>query len=288
MRQAQYIVATNVASAGDPMLMLGIIALAPVLVALSWYIPVLLLRRAIARPFPSMYLKILRHNIPPYANMPAPLQQQLQRLILQFLYQKKFVGCDGLQITDEIRVTIAAQACLLILNRPPRVFPALSLILVYPSAFVAPRDEFGLGGVVTHASQTLAGESWSDGRVVLAWDHVRRGALSFAEGHNVVIHEFAHQLDSETGTSNGAPALPSRAAYQRWSEILTQEFEALQQAASEYGESVMDYYGATNPAEFFAVATETFFGKPGQLAQCHPRLYEELCRFYRVDPVQWQ
>jgi Mlc titration factor MtfA (ptsG expression regulator) len=265
-----------------------LLAIAPIAIVLHWYVPVLLLRRAVSRPFPAFFSVILRRKIALYAHMPPPLQQQLKRLILQFLHQKKFVGCDGLDITDEIRVTIAAQACLLLLNRPTNAYPDLKLILVYPSAFIAPRAELGLGGTVTHASQTLAGESWSDGRVILAWDHSQHGALSFADGHNVVIHEFAHQLDSESGKTNGAPLLPSRAAYQRWSSVFQPEYDRLQQAAMEQTESVIDFYGATNPAEFFAVTAEAFFGKPCQLAEHHPRLFDELIRYFRVDPRQWQ
>lgn len=256
-------------------------------IGLSLWLPAYRLKRVLQRPFPAHFSAILAQNIAVYRNMPADLQQQLQFLIKQFLYEKKFVGCADLSINDEIRVTIAGQACLLLLNKTPRIYPSLSHILVYPSAFIAPRSEIGLGGIVTHADRSMAGESWSDGRVILAWDHVQHGGHNFYDGHNVVLHEFAHQLDSETGQTNGAPLLPSQAGYQRWSAVLSQEFERLQEAAQFQNESLMDHYGATNPAEFFAVATETFYAKPHQMAQWHPALFEEFRKYYRVDPREW-
>lgn len=272
-------------------------------ITLALWVPAYRLKCAIRRPFPPEFSAILRKNIPVFSRMPQELQQQLQRLVKQFLHQKKFVACDGLQITDEVRVTIAGKACMLLLNRKPRVYPDLSLILVYPSSFIVPRTELGIGGVVSRADQNLAGESWSDGRVILAWDHVQQSATEFSNGQNVVLHEFAHQLDSESGGNNGAPLLPTKARYQSWSTVLSREFANLQQAAHNQAEyraeypdefqtanqtpNVIDYYGATNPAEFFAVATETFFEKPAPMAEFHPALFEEFKKYYRVDPREW-
>lgn len=266
-------------------LLFGAVALG---IALFLWVPAYRLKRAIQRPFPRHFSTILKRNLPDYVRMPGHLQQQLQRLIKQFLHQKTFVGCDGVVITDEMRVTIAAKACMLLLNRKTQVYPALRTVLVYPSAFVAPRQEVGLGGVVTHASQHLAGESWSDGRVILAWDHVKDGALDAAYGHDVALHEFAHQLDSESGSMNGAPLMRTAARYRSWSEVMSREFEHLQLAALYQAPSVLDYYGATSPAEFFAVATEAFFGKPAELASFHPELFDELKSYYRVDPREWK
>jgi Mlc titration factor MtfA (ptsG expression regulator) len=262
-------------------------ALLALVILLVTLLPSYRLQRVRAKPFPSEFSKILRKNLSGYSRMPAELQLQLKRLIKQFLYEKKFVGCDGFTITDEVRVTIAAKACMLLLNRPSDVYPDLSMVLVYPSAFIVPRHEMGMGGVVTHANPTLSGESWSDGRVIFAWDHIQKGGSNWLAGHDVVLHEFAHQLDSESGRTNGAPVLKSKARYQRWSEVLTQEFALLQRAAESNAESVLDYYGATNPAEFFAVATETFFEKTALLAQFHPALFEQLRAYYQVDPRDW-
>lgn len=270
------------------MALMVLIALLALGTGLLLWLPKYRLQRALARPFPRHYAEILRKNMPAYSKMPADLQMQLKRLIQQFLHQKKFVGCDGLNITDEIRVTIAGKACLLLLNRPTPVFPNLSFILVYPSAFIVPRSEIETGGLVTHGNQTLLGESWDDDRVILAWDHVRRSNAESDPGQDVVLHEFAHQLDSESGSTNGAPDLTSKARYARWSSVFLQEFALLQVAAQHQSASVIDHYGATSPAEFFAVATEAFFEKSQQLGQEHPALFAALREFYCVDPREWQ
>ncbi|MES2127962.1 MAG: M90 family metallopeptidase [Pseudomonadota bacterium] len=245
------------------------------------------LARRLAQPMPDDQLAILRRNLPLYARMPRALQEQVQRLVTQFLLQKKFVGCEGLDVTDEMRVTIAGQASLLLLNRPSKVYPALHTILVYPSAFLVPRRDIDGAGVVTQTRQGLLGESWSDGRVVLSWDHVLRGALAPASGQNVVLHEFAHQLDSESGANNGAPFLGDRARYRRWSQVLARDFARLRHEAMVQQHSVLDHYGANSPAEFFAVATETFFGKPWQMAERHGELFAQFQDYYRVDPRAW-
>jgi MtfA peptidase len=252
-----------------------------------FWLPKYRLQRAIARPFGRHYTKILRKNLPAYSRMPADLQLQLKRLIKQFLHQKKFVGCGGLTVTNEIKLTIAGKACLLLLNRPTRVYPNLSFILVYPSAFIVPRSEVAAGGLVTHHKQTLLGESWNDDRVILAWDHIKRSNAELAPGHDVVLHEFAHQLDSESGSTNGAPYLMSRARYQRWSSVFLQEFALLQQAARHHSAGVIDHYGASSPAEFFAVATEAFFEKSVALGHEHPALFAALREYYCVDPREW-
>lgn len=266
----------------------GIFIGLPLFAALIQFWPEMSLYRAQKKPFPAQYSAILARYIPAWREMPVPLQLQLKNLVKRFLHQKKFVGCDGLQVTDEMRVAIAGLACLLVLNRNSKVFPSLRHVLVYPSAFLAPRDEFEVGGVVTHASQTLAGESWNDGRVIVAWDHVQQASLDPEHKHNVVWHEFAHQLDSESGKTNGAPLLPSKKAYHNWSNLMAQEYSQLQQAAEWQLETVLDHYGASSPAEFFAVATETFFGRPQEMADAHPQLFLLLQEYYRVDPRCWR
>ena len=263
-------------------------ALAAVSVAAALMLPRWRRKRALAQPLAAPLLAILARNIPIYARLGDGLQQQLQRLVQQFLYEKKFIGCDGLTVDDEMRVTIAGQACLLLLNRYSKVYPALHTILVYPSAFLVPRNHVDAAGVVTEMRQDLLGESWGDGRVVLAWDHVRRGAADWRDGQNVVLHEFAHQLDSESGSTNGAPYLGSQASYRSWSQVLSRDFAALRADVMLRQHSVLDHYGATSPAEFFAVATETFFEKPWQMAERHPALFAEFEKYYRVDPREWQ
>jgi len=246
------------------------------------------LKRVLRQPIDPHWQALLARNIPIYSRMSGDLQHQLDKLVQQFLFQKKFVGCDGLEVDDQMRLTIAGQACLLLLNRHTRVYPALHTILVYPSAFMVPRKQVDEAGVVTEARQDLLGESWGDGRVVLSWDHVQRGAHDWTDGQNVVLHEFAHQLDSESGSNNGAPYLGSETSYRSWSEVLSRDFANLRVDAMYRQQSVMDHYGATSPAEFFAVATETFFEKPWQMAERHGELYSELFKYYRVDPRAWQ
>ncbi len=264
-----------------------LIALLAAGLTLAWRLPGWRLQRVLRREIDPAWQAILARNIPIYGRMSVDLQHQLHKLVQQFLYQKKFVGCAGLAIDDEIRVTIAGLACLLLLNRPTRVYPTLHAVLVYPSAFLVPRKHVDAAGVITEERQDLLGESWGDGRVVLSWDHVQRGAGDWSDGQNVVLHEFAHQLDSESGSNNGAPYLGSQDNYRNWSEVLSRDFAHLRQDAI-YGQpSVMDHYGATNPAEFFAVATETFYEKPWQMAERHPALFAELFKYYRVDPRAW-
>ena len=246
------------------------------------------LKRVLRQPIDPQWQALLARNIPIYSRMSGELQHQLDKLVQQFLFQKKFVGCDGLEVDDQMRLTIAGQACLLLLNRHTKVYPALHTILVYPSAFMVPRKQVDEAGVVTEARQDLLGESWGDGRVVLSWDHVQRGAHDWTDGQNVVLHEFAHQLDSESGSNNGAPYLGSETSYRSWSEVLSRDFANLRVDAMYRQQSVMDHYGATSPAEFFAVATETFFEKPWQMAERHGELYSELFKYYRVDPRAWQ
>lgn len=260
-------------------------------ILLVWYVPRWRLARVLRQPFTAGQLAYIENNVAQYAGMPPALRERLQGLVKQFLHQKTFVGCAGLAITEEMRVIIAAQACLLLLGRAtgpaPRVYPALHTILVYPGSFLVPRRHQDSAGVVTEMRQDLAGESWDDGRVVLSWEHVRRAGHAAEDTHNVVLHEFAHQLDSESGGTNGAPFLGSVEHYRSWSAILSRDFELLRRDAEWGYQDVLDPYGATNPAEFFAVATEAFFEQPHALAERHPDLYAQFQACYRVDPRAW-
>ena len=201
-----------------------------------------------------------------------------------FLAEKKFEGCAGLELDDEIRVTIAAQACLLLLHRDTDYFPDLEVILVYPHTYVAKTSTSFGGGLSVADQQARLGQSAS-GVVVLAWDAVRRGATDVHDGHNVTLHEFAHQLDQEDGVADGAPVLGKRAMYTAWARVLGAEFTQLVDDVDKHRRSDIDEYGATNPAEFFAVVTEMFFEKPVALQHRHPALYEQLSLFYRQDPA---
>jgi len=244
-------------------------------------------REASRRPFPSTWRDIVDRRVPLARNLPAPLRQQLEQRIQAFLVEKTFIGCDGVEITDEIRITIAAQACLLVLNRASPPFPRLRQILVYPGPFIVERVRLEPSGVLQEERNALSGESWSQGQVALSWEDVLNDAAAADDGRNVVVHEFAHQLDQEKGYANGAPWLGARDRYARWSQVLACEFAMLQQAAHSGQPALLAYYGATNPAEFFAVATEAFFEQPRLMAHTHPDLYGELASLYRVDPARW-
>ena len=243
-------------------------------------------RRAKIRehPFPAEWSKILDKNVPIYGRLHELDKAELRGLIQIFIAEKIFEGCAGLEITDEIKVTIAAQACVLLLRRETDVYPNLITVLVYPSAYVSSMPQHGPFGLVTEGPQGRLGEAWTSGVVVLSWDDVKLGASDVRDGQNVVFHEFAHQLDQEDGSSDGSPILPSRKLYSAWARVLGQEYDELRKIAETGKKSVLDTYGATEPAEFFAVATEAFFEKPVQLKKKHPELYEELKMYYAQDP----
>ncbi len=223
-------------------------------------------------------------NVPYVATLSDEDRAELEGHMQVFLAEKKFEGCGGLEITDEIRVTIAAQACMLLLHRETGYFPELEVILVYPHAYVAKTRKGLAGGVEVADEQARLGQSARD-VVVLAWDAVRHGATDVHDGHNVTLHEFAHQLDQEDGAADGAPVLGKRAMYTAWARVLGGEFAQLVDDVDKHRRSDIDAYGATNPAEFFAVVTEVFFEKPLQLKRRHPELYEQLALFYRQDPA---
>ena len=241
-----------------------------------------LMREPIAESFPGFIEK----NIPLYHRLPDDLKQQLHGLVNVFLAEKAFVGCGGQEITDEVRVTIAAQACMLLLNRKTHFYPKLKTIYVYPHTYVA-KGLMNDGGLIVEGKSVRLGESWQNGPVVLTWDSVSGGASNIQDGRNVVFHEFAHQLDQEDGDADGAPILESRSCYRSWAAVLGEEYQRLCSKTLGRRRSMLNKYGATNPAEFFAVATEAFFEKPRQMHKKAPDLYEELKSYYHLDPLQW-
>ena len=251
------------------------------------WIPSWRLKRALARPFPDDWARILKRNNPAWRRLPEPQRHALEQRIKQFLHEKHFAGAGGLTMTDEIRVTIAGEACLLLINRHDGVYPGLRWIVVYPSAFIVERDDIDEDGLVSEGAHDLLGESWGNGKVILAWDHVLHGARRFDDGRNVVLHEFAHQLDQETGSTDGAPVLAGQSSYRNWAATFSAEFESLQRRIERGSPGLLDEYGATHPAEFFAVATEAFFEQPVEMARHHEGLFEALMGFYRVDPREW-
>jgi len=229
--------------------------------------------------------EILIKNVEFYNYLSDEMKKELHGLIQIFLDEKEFEGFDGLEITDEIKVTIAAQACILLLHRVTDYYPTLHTILVYPHPFYSHIKQHLAGGIVAEGEQGRLGESWYRGPVILSWDDVRRSAHDHNDGHNVVFHEFAHQLDSESGANEGAPLFPNRSSYIAWARVLGEEYQDLLDHLKHHHKSDIDAYGATNPAEFFAVVTEYFFEKPIGLKQRHPGLYEQFKNFYKLDTV---
>jgi hypothetical protein len=244
-------------------------------------------RRQLAkRPFPSHWSVILEQNVLFYKRLPDSRRKRLHGYINVLLAEKKFKGAGGLHITDEIKVTIAAIAALLLLNERGNYFSKLRLILVYPSAFIAGQAT-PLGEYYLEEKQVKAGESWRTGIVVLSWENIKYDARHWKDGHNVVLHEFAHQLDQESGNASGVPILEKKSDYITWGQVFRKEYEQLCREVERGVETVIDEYGTTNPAEFFAVATETFFEKPFQMQRKHPELYDQLKNYYKLDPIEW-
>ena len=237
--------------------------------------------------FPDEWLRIIETNVPFYNRLPLEDKTELQRHILIFIAEKRFEGCGKLKITDEIKITIAAQACMLLLHRKTDYYPGLSSILVYPSAFIASRTKNLPSGVVVEALEVLLGESWAQGSIVLSWDDVKHGVSDINDGQNVVFHEFAHQIDSSGGKGDSTAVLNNRSRYIAWARVLQKDYEKLRHAKAQHQPTLLNKYGATNPAEFFAVVTEFFFEKPRELKETHPELYNELKQFYQQDPVDY-
>jgi hypothetical protein len=236
-------------------------------------------------PIPAAWPELVPRQVPLVACLPAHDRERLFRLMQLFLREIPIEGCSGLEVTDEIRVTIAAQACLLLLNmRYPR-YTNVRRILIYPSSFVPRTVELHPTGQIVSPEAPLDGEAWQTGVVVLGWDAVQHGTLMPMDGSNVVVHEFAHMLDAEDGSMDGIPVLDSGSAYRAWGALLSAQFAEHVERAERGESTVLDPYGAENRAEFFAVATETFFEQPTALRREHPELYALLVEFFRLDPA---
>jgi len=237
---------------------------------------------------PKEWIEILDRNFPLFGRLTPDDQKELLGHIQVFIDEKYFEGCGGLVLTDEIRVTIAAQACLLLLHRDTDYYPNLTSILVYPSGYTAHESRYIGGGLWEEGPEDRLGHTAHNlGALVLAWDAAQHGAMDPSDGSNVVLHEFAHQLDFENRSADGTPDLDTRAEYESWSRVMTAEFDRLRQSIPYEYHSVLDIYGAQNPTEFFAVATEAFFETPRALLSKHPELYGALMRYFRQDPVTY-
>ncbi|MDG2125744.1 MAG: zinc-dependent peptidase [Verrucomicrobiales bacterium] len=239
-------------------------------------------RKAKLIEFPKEWLLYLKQNVPIYNRLPDYLKMQLQHRVRVFIEEKAFEACGGLdEVTEEMQVTIAGHACLLLLNKDRPYYLLLGTVIVYPEDYWAGDDGSGF------VDEVRSGESWREGTVVLAWDEVKRSARDVRDGKNLAIHEFAHQIDEEGGDSEGLPKLEKRSAYPAWARVFSEQFDDLKGMIERGEDADLDEYGAESPAEFFAVATESFFEKPERLRSTRPKLYEQLRFFYKVDPVKW-
>lgn len=239
------------------------------------------------RLFSPLWHAIIETNIPIYSRLSPAERRRLQGHIQVFLAEKQFIGCGGLHVTEEMKLIVATIGCLLLLNERGKYFPKLRSILVYPSTYIVNEKTYTGNYVVEERRVARLGESWTSDQVVLSWSQVKRDTCNWRDGHNVVLHEFAHQLDQEDGRAEGVPILQRSSDYPIWAQVMTEEYQQLCNNVERGVKTVIDSYGATNPAEFFAVATETFFEKPHQLLKKHPALYEQLQHYYQLDPVQW-
>ncbi|MCB9858063.1 MAG: zinc-dependent peptidase [Phycisphaerales bacterium] len=247
-------------------------------------------RRAklLATPFPEKWRPIVRSAVPHLHLLTSVQRQKLENDIRIFLAEKMFVAGGDISITETMRVTIAAGACMLIVALPQLdVFPKLREIIIYPHNFTEEIEAIGPDGRPYAIHRTRSGEAWHRGPVVLAWNTVAQGVASPHDGYNVVIHEFAHVLDMQEGAADGQPPLDTREAREKWVRVFYPAFDKFVDDQRRGRYTLVDPYGATNPAEFFAVASEHFFEQATLLQRFHPDLYDLLRDFYQQDPIQW-
>lgn len=242
--------------------------------------------RLLATPLADDQRALLARQVPLLRKLPADLRRTLEGKINLFLHQVEFQGCGGLQVTDAMRLSIAAQACLLVVNTD-RWYRHLTTVMIYPGAFRSRQVEHH-GYVVTERETVRVGESWTRGPVILSWEDTEHGAQDDGDGHNVVFHEFAHKLDDQTGHTDAIPDLGRAAqSYADWARVFTAAFDR-HVARVETGQpTVLNAYGATRPEEYFAVAVEAFFEQPAALAGDEPEVYAQLARLFRLDPKTW-
>jgi len=242
----------------------------------------------LAMPFPETWEQILQQNVALYRILPPEKQRELHGLIMVFLHEKEFEGCAGFQITEEVKLTVAAPACMLLLNKPTEYYPTMHSVLLYPGAFLVNGRTRANSGVYDEAMDVHLGESWQHGAVALAWDQVIHDCRRPRSRQNVVIHEFAHQIDQAHGFSDSHPVFSTTAEAERFARVVRREFERRRIEVDDGIDDVIDEYGVVNQSEFFAVATEAFFTMPVELRCLHRELYECLTTFYRLDPADWR
>ena len=240
-------------------------------------------------PFPPLWEDIIRRNVGHYCILKDAERAHLRALIQVFISEKHWEGAGGLELTDEIRVTVSAQACLLLLGLPHDYYKNIESIIVYPSTVVPPPRKPGFFEntiAPVDPAQPIIGQAFQQGPVIIIWDAALRGGRHPKSGHNVIYHEFAHKLDMLDGMADGTPPLSDRAEYRDWVQTCSQEYLRLKNRTEKGKNSFLDAYGATNEAEFFAVATEQFFDQPRLMIKHAPDLYRVLKKYYCQDPSE--
>ncbi len=244
-------------------------------------------RKILARPMPDAWLRCLENDVAYWGYLSDDERARLLDIMRIFIAEKDWIGCAGLEVTDEMKAAIAAQACLLILNVQHDYYGRVETIMLYPAAYRSSEKSYGPGGVVQEGGTHL-GEAWYRGPIILSWADVQQGAQRVADGHNVVFHEFAHKLDMMDGLIDGTPPLSGREQYARWAEIINRDYDWLVERSEKGRAALLDEYGATHVSEFFAVATECFFERGKRMRKRHSELYEVLRDYYQQDPAEWQ
>jgi Mlc titration factor MtfA (ptsG expression regulator) len=242
-------------------------------------------QKLLATPFPEAWEAIVHASCRHFGGLTEPERQIVRDRLRILVAEKNWEGCNGLILTDEIKVAIAAHAALMTIGLPELPYGRLESILVYPDTFVATRRTRIDGGGFLESDEPRLGEAWTYGVVILVWREIREQCIEAQTGHNVIVHEFAHILDMEDRDVDGVPSLESAQQYDKWIEVTEAEFHRLDRQARLGRRTLLDVYGATNRAEFFAVASETFFEQPVRLREEIPQLYEVLKGYYRQDPA---
>lgn len=243
-------------------------------------------RRLLAQPFPTLWLDVLQENVALYARMIEPERARLRDVVRVLVSEKEWIGSKNFEVTDRMKVVVAAQAAILVLGLEDFWFDNVTSILLRRRGYKTKRRHSLGGEAYLESEEPLLGEAHYNGPLILAWREVDDAARRPGYGENLIYHEFAHKLDQLTGYADGTPPLPW-SLQARWEKTLKAEFEALVHATEWDQETVLDPYGATDPAEFFAVATETFFDNPLDLRRQHPELFDLFREFYRQNPCHW-
>lgn len=264
-------------------LLLFILTIVYQLLIKNWWLE----RKILSLSFSDSYKKILEEYFHPYIYLSDLQKENLHYKILYFLHYKHFWAIGDFVIEEKMKILIAAQACLLILKeKSPRAYPQLYNIYISEAAFIEKENDIDLRTLLPQ-HQVRLGESWMHGPLVLSWRDVEEGLENWRGGHNVVYHEFTHQLDSMDDGMDGTPILKKKSDYKAWQIVMSKNFVELRRRTRLHLKADIDKYGATNEAEFFAVTVEEFFASPRSFHQRHPDMYQLYQSYFELNPLAW-